>query len=295
MAQLQQSVQEFCNGYGIKEEAQLVLGRVFGTAMSRVIDPARELKKMCTSQTKGHRQALLFIAKSKSEGNLQGPIPQLIKTEMKAMGLDLCDRFHFDFEQEQPSLENDQIQKTFDLTEDVLEDEESEGKRKLEVTDTPDTVDDEMRESCSLQMPPYQDSCLAVPVRLDATTVRWIQSAPIIETEPQSFSFEITPSRTADLGLISMNGHNTDQDLEQLGLSVVEKFLRTKPSKFDVVQLAPCSRDIDPSKRMSKSIEAPQEVVNLSEQVDLVESRTKRHKCNSKDPSEEQTSTNPTS
>ena len=68
-----------------------MLGRIFGTTMSKFLDPARELKRTCTAQIKGHRQALLFIAKSKTEGTLTGLVPQFIQAEMKAMGLDLAE------------------------------------------------------------------------------------------------------------------------------------------------------------------------------------------------------------
>jgi len=60
--------------------------------MNKVIDPARALKRMCLTQMKGHRQALIYIAKAKSDGTLLRPIPQCILAEMEDMGLEIHER-----------------------------------------------------------------------------------------------------------------------------------------------------------------------------------------------------------
>jgi len=71
------------------------------------------------------------------------------------------------------------------------------------------------------------------------------------------------------------------QDLAQLGLSVVEKFLKSKPQSLEVVQLAPASNSgIFP---FTMQNDEPLEVVNLSDDIDEIgdSPRHKRHKSTS--------------
>ncbi len=119
--------------------------------MSKVLDPARELKRMCTTQVKGHRQALLFIAKSKVEGNLNGSIPQFIQAEMKAMGLDLSGSMDVEEDSHTADQLSSPKQQTVCMTQPSalhkqLTEENEETiwthKRKTAPTDTPDTVED---------------------------------------------------------------------------------------------------------------------------------------------------------
>ena len=119
--------------------------------MSKVLDPARELKRMCTTQVKGHRQALLFIAKSKAEGNLIGSIPQFIQAEMKAMGLNLSGSMDMEEDSHTADQMSSPKQQTICMTQPSalhkqLTEENDETiwthKRKAAPTDTPDTVED---------------------------------------------------------------------------------------------------------------------------------------------------------
>ena len=79
--------------------------------------------------------------------------------------------------------------------------------------------------------------------------------------------------------------HDTNQELAQLGLSVVEKFLKTKPPKLGVVQLAPNSTEVHKRGFVSGSHANPLEVVNLSDDIDAVVDPPplKRHKTTTED------------
>jgi len=245
ISQLQLSVQEFCNSYEIKEAAQSVLGQIFGSTMSNLMGPARDLKRMCAVQVKGHRQALLFIAKSKTEGNLAGPIPQFIQAEMKAMGLDLVDSMLVEETGEESThpdiqtVSNGQQLLQFDLMETQEMDGTLSMKRKAAGTDTPDTVDDSLPEgTAQMGLHSYPQDVIGV------SAPQWIQQ----------------PSVDQGVGMAS------SQDLRTIGLSVVEKFFKTKPPKLGVVQLAPNSHEAHQRGFVSGSND-PLEVVNLSDEL----------------------------
>ena len=75
-----------------------------------------------------------------------------------------------------------------------------------------------------------------------------------------------------------------NEDLAQIGLSVVEKFLKTKPPKLGVLQLAPTSRDAHKRGFVSAGNEEPLEVVNLSEEVKVdLDPPSKRLKSTTQD------------